>query len=237
MIPNLHQRHLVPELMDAPNLDPVEHTQALAGLRRINWLCNTSKHVSATILEIAKRRSLASVDILDLGCGSGDIALGVQRLVSNRVSCQLTGWDISEVAVLNARERTKGADQPRFEVQNALSESQSAPKFDFVYCCLFLHHFNEQESVHILKTMSQLAQVALIVDDLKRSRWGWLMATIGCRLLSRSPIVHFDGPQSVRAAYTLDEVRGLASQAGLNNCAVKLHWPERYQLIWERSHS
>lgn len=237
MIPNLNKRYLVPELMDAPHLDPVAHAQALAGLRRINWLCNTSKHVSATILEIAKRRSLASVSVLDLGCGSGDIAMGVQRLVSNHVSCQLTGWDISEVAVNNARELTKDAAQPRFEVQNALSESQSTPKFDFVYCCLFLHHFNEQESVAILRTMSQLARVALIVDDLKRSRWGWLMAKVGCHLLSRSPIVHFDGPQSVRAAYTLDEVRELASQAGLNNCAVKLHWPERYQLIWERNHS
>ena len=129
MIPKLQKRHLVPELMDAPNLDPVAHAQALAGLRRINWLCNTSNHVSATILEIAKRRSLASVDVLDLGCGSGDIALGVQRLLSNRVPCQLTGWDISEVAVHNARERTKGADQPRFEVQNALSESKPTPKF------------------------------------------------------------------------------------------------------------
>ncbi len=85
--------------------------------------------------------------------------------------------------------------------------------------------------------MSQLARVAFIVDDLKRSRWGWLMAKVGCHLLSRSPIVHFDGPQSVRAAYTVDEVQRLADQAGLKKCAVKLHWPERYQLIWERDHS
>lgn len=237
MIPNLQVRHLVPELMDAPNLDPVEHAHALAGLRRVNWLCNTSKHISATILEIANRRNLASADVLDLGCGSGDIAIGVQSLLSTTVPYQLTGWDISEVAILNAQKRAKGANQPKFEVQNALSESQSTPKFDFVYCCLFLHHFNEQESVHILKSMSQLARVAFIVDDLKRSRWGWLMAKVGCHLLSRSPIVHFDGPQSVRAAYTVNEVQRLAAQAGLKNCAVKLHWPERYQLIWERDHS
>jgi 2-polyprenyl-3-methyl-5-hydroxy-6-metoxy-1,4-benzoquinol methylase len=237
MIPSLRQRYLVPELMDAPNLDPVAHAQALAGLRRVNWLCNTSKHISKTILEIVNKRNLSSVDVLDLGCGSGDIAIGVQSLVSKRVPCQLAGWDISEVAVLNAREHTKGAEQPKFDVTNALSETQPNRKFDFVYCCLFLHHFDENESIHILKTMSELARVALIVDDLKRSRWGWLMAKVGCHLLSRSPIVHFDGPQSVRAAYTINEALSLANRAGLNNCQVKSHWPERYQLIWEKGNS
>jgi 2-polyprenyl-3-methyl-5-hydroxy-6-metoxy-1,4-benzoquinol methylase len=237
MIPNLHQRHLVPELMDAPDLDPTLHKQALAGLRRVNWLCNTSKHVSKTILEIVKRRSLNSVDVLDLGCGSGDIALGVHRFVGHNIACTLSGWDISEEAVRNAREHVRGVDQPTFEITNALSESHTDRKFDFVYCCLFLHHFDENESIHILKTMSQLARVALIVDDLKRSRWGWLMAKVGCHLLSRSPIVHFDGPQSVRAAYTINEALSLANRAGLNNCQVKSHWPERYQLIWENGNS
>lgn len=234
MIPNLHERHLVPELMDAPDLDPTLHKQALAGLRRVNWLCNTSKHISKTIWEIIEKRKIKSARILDLGCGSGDIALGVHRNVSRKIECTLTGWDISEEAIHNAREYVQGVAQPAFEVTNALSQSNVDQQFDFVYCCLFLHHFTENESVHILKTMSELARVALIVDDLKRSRWGWLMAKAGCHLLSRSPIVHFDGPQSVRAAYTIQEVLSLAHRAGLKNCQVKSHWPERYQLIWEK---
>lgn len=223
--------------MDAPDLDPTLHKQALAGLRRVNWLCNTSKHISRTISEIVTKRKLNSADVLDLGCGSGDIATGVHRDLNRNVECTLTGWDISDEAIRNARIYARGVDQPTFEVTNALSESHADREFDFVYCCLFLHHFNENESIHILKTMSELARVALIVDDLKRSTWGWLMAKVGCHLLSRSPIVHFDGPQSVRAAYTTNEVLSLANRAGLSNCQIKSHWPERYQLIWEKGDS
>ncbi len=100
MIPDLQVRHLVPELMDAPNLDPVEHARHSHGLRRVTGFATPQNISLQTILEIANRRNLASADVLDLGCGSGDIAIGVQRLLSKTIPCQLTGWDISEVAVL-----------------------------------------------------------------------------------------------------------------------------------------
>ena len=35
------------------------------------------------------------------------------------------------------------------------------------------------------------------------------------KVLTRSPIVHVDGPRSVAAAFTVEEVRRLAGQAGL----------------------
>jgi hypothetical protein len=40
-------------------------------------------------------------------------------------------------------------------------------------------------------------------------------AWTGCHLLSRSPIVHFDGPTSARAAWTRNELRTHAEHAGL----------------------
>ncbi len=82
--------------------------------------------------------------------------------------------------------------------------------------------------------MSQAAERAVLVDDLLRSQSGYWLAWVGCRMLSRSPVVHFDGPVSVAAAFRLAEVKVLCSEAGLPGANIRTHWPERFLLSWER---
>jgi len=238
--------------MDDPAIDPVEHRRALIGLRRVNKLCQTGKHLSNEILAIAKKNNRNSISILDIGCGSGDVAINVARRLAGRIECSVTGWDISQTAVDCAAKDWAAkdwaakdwAEQPhRFpatEPSNVQVHFQQADvfqatdaRFDVVYCCLFLHHFTEDQAVQVLTRMKQIASVAVVVDDLVRSRLGYVMAQIGCQLLTRSPVVHFDGPQSVRAAFTESEALGLANQAGMNACSVRRHWPERYLLRWD----
>jgi len=72
----------------------------------------------------------------------------------------------------------------------------------------------------------------VIVDDLIRSRLGYALAWAGTRLLSRSWVVHTDGPLSVRAAFTPEELLRLAERASLSGAALQRFWPERQRLIW-----
>lgn len=106
--------------------------------------------------------------------------------------------------------------------------------FDIVYCTLFLHHFDDMSAVKVLDAMKRLARRAVLVDDLCRTSLGWWLAYLGCHLLSRSRIVHFDGPQSVRAALTPQEAQALAAEAGMRDAAIRRHWPERFMMRWER---
>lgn len=106
--------------------------------------------------------------------------------------------------------------------------------FDIVYCTLFLHHFDDTSAVKVLDAMKRLARRAVLVDDLCRTSLGWWLAYLGCHLLSRSRIVHFDGPQSVRAALTPQEAQALAAEAGMRDAAIRRHWPERFMMRWER---
>jgi 2-polyprenyl-3-methyl-5-hydroxy-6-metoxy-1,4-benzoquinol methylase len=161
---------------------------------------------------------------------------------AGHIECQVVGWDISRTAVDYANHAWAAS-----QAQSATSERPSVNvhfeqadvfypkelKFDIVYCCLFLHHFAELQAVEVLQAMKGVATFSVLVDDLKRSRLGYALAQIGCQLLSRSPVVHFDGPQSVRAAFTTTEVRQLATQAGLEPCRIRSHWPERYLLRWD----
>ncbi len=63
---------------------------------------------------------------------------------------------------------------------------------------------------------------------------GLAAAWLGCRLLSRSPIVHFDGPASVRAAWTIEELQSFAVAAQMDGAVVRACAPWRMLLVWKR---
>jgi 2-polyprenyl-3-methyl-5-hydroxy-6-metoxy-1,4-benzoquinol methylase len=240
----MKDRHIVPELMDDPRLDEREHQRALAGLRRINRLCGRSRYIATYIS--SEFEPGQEIRILDLGCGSGDMALDLFARLQDRYRVKLAGWDMSPVAIKTANDnlrarhlRLECESDVVFEQRNALdslASSQSATipgEYDVVYCTLFMHHFTREQSIELLKAMKQLSKAIVIVDDLRRTRLGWWLAKVGCHLLSRSPVVHFDGPQSVRAAYRTDELLKIAEQAGLRNAKVTHHWPERFLCCWK----
>jgi hypothetical protein len=98
---------------------------------------------------------------------------------------------------------------------------------------LFLHHLEAGEAIALLNRMGTQARWT-IVDDLVRSTWSWLVAYTATRLLTRSPVVHVDGPRSVEGAFTMAELRQLADHAGLEGGQLRRRWPGRMQLIWSR---
>ena len=110
-----------------------------------------------------------------------------------------------------------------------LSES-----YDAVISSLFLHHLEEARAVELLRHMAQSARSCVLINDLERSTLGYWLAYVGTRLLSRSEVVHVDGPRSVEGAFTVAEARQLAEQAGLSGATVRKRWPCRYLLRWRR---
>jgi len=229
----LNQRDRQPELMDQPGLDVSAHHKALNGLRRVNWL---SGGVPAIWQELRSLVHFSSVDrplrVLDVACGGGDVVLRLARQArASGLPIQFDGCDLSETALqLGCQTAQKqGILHVRFFQHDALREP-FPEGYDVIMCSLFLHHLQEADAILLLKSMANAARRAIFVDDLLRTRWGYVLCWIGCRALSRSPIVHNDGPLSVRAAFTLDEARRLAVQAGLTSVQLRQHWPERFLL-------
>ena len=104
-----------------------------------------------------------------------------------------------------------------------------------IYCTLFTHHLDDNDVVRLLDVMTSRSRRLVLVDDLIRSKLGYVLAWIGTRLLSRSWIVHTDGPLSVRGAFRPEEMLELAKRAGLESVQIDRNWPERYLLRWTRS--
>lgn len=245
------QRVVEAELMDQPGLSPHLHRQALAGLRRVNWWSGTASLVWRQVERLARERRLTSLSILDLACGGGDVALALRRRAAQAgLSVRIHGHDKSETAIDQARQSASeaGFGDLVFETSDVLeptpfqaSDAPSDPHdgagraFDVVYSSLFLHHLSESDGERLLRRMATLGKHLLMVDDLRRSAAGYWLAQLGCQLLSRSRIVHVDGPMSVRAAFRESEALALAARAGWRGARLERHWPQRFLLSWWRS--
>lgn len=229
-------RQREPELMDQPGLSEEEHCRALAGLRRINWWSRSDAIVWPAIVELAGKRAGKSLQILDIASGGGDIALSIAaRAERAGIPVEVDGCDISPFAVRYATQQAaqRGLKQVRFFECDVLSESLDK-QYDVVMCSLFLHHLDEEPAQQLLEIMARSTRELILVNDLRRSRLGYSLAWSACRILTRSPVVHTDGPLSVAGAFTEAEVTALAEQAGLTGFQITPHWPQRWLLKWSR---
>lgn len=234
--PDLKVRNRQPELMDNPELDQRLHQQALKGLSRVNWMTRTHRLLWNPLETYCRDNQLNSVSVLDLGCGSGDLLVWLNtKAHSKGIDLKFTGCDLSPVALEAARHRAEQEKLDAEFLQMDVLDGVLPADQDVVVCSLFLHHLRDGDVVRLLQRMAETAKHLVVAQDLLRRRWGYLMCWMGTRLITRSRIVHVDGLLSVAGAFTLVEIQKLAEQAGLTDCQINRHWPERFVLTWKRS--
>ena len=222
-----------PERMDDPALDPADHRTALAGLARINRFSGSASVLWPELAKLA-RAAGRPVRVLDVATGAGDVPVALaRRAAAAGLPIHFSGCDVSGTAVSHARRGavTAGVDVEFFR-HDALADPLPAG-FDAVTCSLFLHHFDEADAVKLLAAMATAGRVVL-VNDLCRGPVNYALVWLATRLLSRSSVVREDGPLSVRAAFTVAEVKVLAERAGLVGAEVWGRFPCRFLLTWSR---
>ena len=237
----LRARARRPELMDDPALPPDQHRRALTGLARINRWTGAAGLLWPPLKRLAAGLG-RPLRVLDVATGSGDIPLSLARRADRAgVPMDLSGCDISPTAVAEAdlqvcRDTTGGVDAPRlrFFVHDVLNSPLPAG-YDAVICSLFVHHLDESDAIRLLARMKAATDRLVLVNDLARGRFNFCAVWVASRLLSRSPVVHTDGPLSVRGAFTGPEMKVLAKAAGLAGAVVKGKFPCRQLLTWEKA--
>jgi 2-polyprenyl-3-methyl-5-hydroxy-6-metoxy-1,4-benzoquinol methylase len=226
----LRTRERIPERMDDPAIDTGEHRRALAALARINRLTN-SAGVFWPVIRVLARESKRPIRLLDVATGSGDVPARLQaRARRAGIDLEIAACDKSATAIGVARQKHEGIE---FFVHDSLH--QVLPRgFDLVTCSLFLHHLSNDEAIALLSNMENAARRLVLVNDLDRSRISMFAVWLACRVLTRSSIVRYDGPASVRSAFTAAEALNLAERCGLFGAVVKRRFPARFLLAWER---
>jgi 2-polyprenyl-3-methyl-5-hydroxy-6-metoxy-1,4-benzoquinol methylase len=232
---DVRARRLQTEVMDQPDLDRRLHVEALRGLERINLVSGSARILWPALERLARQAGPQGVRVLDVATGAGDVPIRLWRRARRAgLPLRIDGCDRSACALAHARRRAAERQaQIHFFERDALG-GPLPDGYDAVVSSLFLHHLDEGQAVRLLRGMASAARRLVLINDLERSLAGLLLAYLGTRVLSGSPVVHTDGPLSVAAAFTRDEALALARRAGLDGAVVQRRWPFRYLLSWSR---
>ncbi|HEY0980558.1 methyltransferase domain-containing protein [Schlesneria sp.] len=232
---DLSERRLQPEWMDQPGLDADFHRTALLALGRINAMTSVHRSFWPVIRRMAAEDPTRELRVLDVACGGGDLAVRL-ALCARRENLRVTvdGCDISPTAIGLAQERARTAGVNchffQFDVQRGVWPTD----YDVIGTSLFLHHLTNDDAVRLLRTLATATKRGVIVHDLVRGYYGYLMARYAVWLVTFSPIVHSDGPDSVEGAFTANELQDMAERAGLHGATISRSWPARMQLEWKK---
>jgi ubiquinone/menaquinone biosynthesis C-methylase UbiE len=160
------------------------------------------------------RRVLAQVEkpphILEVASGRGEVLL--RALLARRLAAEVTLLDRSALH-LPAEEWSGRLPAPRLVTGDALNLPLEDKSVDVVACCLFLHHLEPPQVVRFLSEACRVARVAVVINDLERTRVHYWLARLNSSI-DRSRISRHDGPASVRRAYTYEELRRMLENAG-----------------------
>lgn len=206
------------ELLDDDRGTPQEIAQSFDDLWRINrWLGGLSNCLQM-IRRVFERTGASTARILDVGAGDSRMAQRLRDELSRRgIQAQFFALDRRLTHLRNGHSNSRTVPAVAADVFNLPFGENS---FDVVMCNLFLHHFSGQSALNLLRRMAEVARHAVIVNDLERNLLPYLFIRAALPL-ARSRITRFDGPASVRQAYTRGELRQLAESAGFRNFEVE----------------
>jgi len=231
----LQQRNLQPELMDDPSLPKDQHDHALRGLTTIHQLSGLVNRFWSGILPVLKKSSEnnQTAKIADVGCGDGYLLRQLsKKATAAGFDVELIGYDVSKVACSLAAEKAKAANAKiRFEQVDILA-AEIPEKIDVIVNSLFLHHFEAADVETILKKFRNATTQRFIVEDLRRTVIGYGLAWTCGRLLTRSPIVHYDSVVSVEGAFSVAEIKEVLEAADVKDVDIKKRWPQRFVLTF-----
>ncbi len=210
--PALTHRNIEPELL--ADATPEQVAANLGDLRRLNRYFGGRQTLQTVLSPLLRPGSR----VLDVGAASGDHA-------ATFAQAKVVSIDIAESHL-----RTAAGDRV---VADAFVLPFAAKSFDIVMANLFLHHFEDAAIVSLLAQFARLARVAVVVNDLERSRMAWSFLPLTAPLLGWHPLTIHDGTVSVAAAFQPAELAALFDRAGLAGVQVRRHRPWfRLSAVW-----
>lgn len=215
LLPDLHQRLYVPELMDAASCD---ETKLLRSYRQLALINKTISRMHAllerhVLEELEPARPM--VHIVEVGCGGGDVlAWLAARCRRRNLNVQLTGTDTDERALGLARARVARYSEVKLCALPLQELGQLDPAPDYVFSNHVLHHIPPDDVVTALAHMRQATRRKLLVNDLQRSRFSYVAYSILAGALFHRSFTFHDGRLSIRKGFLRGELEHLTRLAG-----------------------
>lgn len=144
----------------------------------------------------------------------------------------MIGIDANPHIVQYAQAQTKDIT---FHTADVCSDTFGNDRADIFVATLFLHHFDDQQLIDLFQKLYRQARIGIVVNDIHRHWFSYHSIKWLTRLFSRSKMVKYDAPLSVRRAFTRADLVSILRAAGIENYFLRWKWAFRWQLVIPKS--
>ncbi len=214
--------------MDDPSVQGEELQRTLDEIAKLNRRLGAYPPSVEGLRKLAEhKRNPGPLRVLDVGCGSGDIPrVMVDWARAQGLEIEIEGIELAETSSGYARSLSVDYPEISFRVQDLFTQEEP---YDVVHASQVLHHFPGEEAQRALHKMRALAKVGVVVSDLHRHPVAWWGIRAITKVFTKNPMVQYDGPLSVRRAFTISEFEGMATQLGAKRAEVL--WRPLFRLL------
>jgi 2-polyprenyl-3-methyl-5-hydroxy-6-metoxy-1,4-benzoquinol methylase len=219
------------EIMDDLNISGDVVPQTLKELNTINRLLGGNQISINSLKKMS--RELNAFSLADLGCGGGDIMVQMARWArKHKIKAEFTGIDANPHIVEYAARHTHQYPEIRYETWNILEEPFQQQQYDIIHCCLFTHHFSQEQLVALFKSFRRQAKIGVIINDLHRHPLAYHSIRMLTSIFSQSEMVRNDACISVSRGFSRRELQYILSAAGIDRYTLHWKWAFRWSLCF-----
>jgi 2-polyprenyl-3-methyl-5-hydroxy-6-metoxy-1,4-benzoquinol methylase len=212
----MNMRYSEKEKLDDFNQQGETLHKALQSLEWVNRWFGNHRSVINAIHSIIKKEA-KPLRIIDLGCGGGDLALAVARLLRlHKIEFTITGIDGNAHTLAYAQKKCEAFPEINFLQAGILGNQFSIQYCDILISSHFMYHFTADALVDFLKSNLSAISTAFIFSELKRNRFAMRLFKFSRFLLPISKLAKEDGLLAIKRSFSVKEWLAILQQAGID---------------------
>lgn len=233
MFINTKYRTDEPETMDDFAMEGEILRDALDKIARINQLLGGNLLTLRGVQDLIKNISNSTeISIVDVGCGNGDMLRTLADFgLKNNLKFRLIGIDANNFTIMHARELSKKYSNIKYRCEDIFDKPFQELKYDIILCTLTLHHFKDNEIIHLLNVFNTNSNVGIVINDLQRSAIAYRLFQVLCFVFRLNDMSRKDGLISILRGFKKEELVHFSQKLNFNNYKIHWKWAFRYQWI------
>jgi len=157
-------------------------------------------------------------NFLDIGVGGGDIVFWADNFFKkNNYKVKIFCLDYDKRIIEYLKEEIKRRKLKNITIIfDSVSNLSKHGKFDFVFSNHFLHHFNDNEIVKIIKIINRATKNIFVINDMTRSKGIYFFHSIFASAFLKKSFTLCDGLVSIKKGFIPKEIASIAKKTDKN---------------------